>query len=94
LTQASRYPWDGAVAIDVDVDSPTRFALHLRIPAVPPCLAGRQRREHRSQLRDQGRYATIERDWQAGDAVRLDLDMAVERLYANPKCGRMSAASR
>src|SRR5271154_5592127 len=29
-------------------------------------------------------YALVEREWKAGDVVRLALEMAVERLYAHP----------
>jgi DUF1680 family protein len=85
LTQTSRYPWDGAVVIAVDPETPTTFTLHVRIPGwcrsaalsvngVPVDLADVTR---------QG-YAAINREWTAGDQVRLDLDMVVERVRAHP----------
>ncbi len=30
-------------------------------------------------------YAAIEREWHQGDRLRLDLDMSIDRLFANPK---------
>jgi len=32
LAQETRYPWDGAVNLEVDPDAPVDFTLHLRIP--------------------------------------------------------------
>ena len=86
LTQESRYPWNGAVAIDIQTEVPTPFALHLRIPG----WSRQARLAVNGQALDlkaltQDGYATIERTWKSGDAVRLDLDMGVERIYANPQ---------
>jgi uncharacterized protein len=86
LTQTSRYPWDGAVVIALDVDAPTRFTLHLRIPGwsrgaalsvngEPVDLAGATAHG----------YAAITREWASGDQVRLDLDMVVEQVRAHPE---------
>ncbi|MDQ0471067.1 glycoside hydrolase family 127 protein [Labrys wisconsinensis] len=86
LTQASRYPWDGAVRIEVTVEAPTRFTLHLRIPGWCPQarLAVNGGAVDLAAATRNG-YATIERDWQNGDSVTLDLAMPVQRLYANPQ---------
>jgi uncharacterized protein len=32
LVQETRYPWDGAVKVRVEVEKPTEFALHVRVP--------------------------------------------------------------
>jgi uncharacterized protein len=85
LTQSSRYPWDGAVTLTVATEAPARFTLYLRIPGW-----SRQAKlavngvavDLPSATRDG--YAAIARDWTSGDAVRLDLEMAVERVHANP----------
>jgi hypothetical protein len=85
LVQASNYPWDGAVAIEVGPEAPVAFTLHLRIPAW--C--------RKAALRVNGKlvdleaatvdgYAAIRREWRQGDKVELDLEMSMARLFANP----------
>jgi uncharacterized protein len=85
LTQASRYPWDGAVEIELLVETPTTFDVYLRIPGW--CRSASLRLngspiELAAITRDG--YALIEREWKAGDGLRLDLDMPVERVHAHP----------
>jgi DUF1680 family protein len=85
LTQTSRYPWDGAIAIAVDVEAPTRFTLHLRIPAWcrEAALSLNGEAIDLAGVTERG-YAAITRDWTSGDRVRLDLAMQVERVRAHP----------
>lgn len=86
LTQTTEYPWNGAVAITVDLDKPADFALSLRIPGwakgatlqvngTPVALDG--------AVRDG--YARLQRTWMPGDVVRLDIPMEVRAIYAHPK---------
>ncbi|MGX9412586.1 glycoside hydrolase family 127 protein, partial [Mesorhizobium sp. 14Arga] len=86
LTQASRYPWDGAVAITVDPQTPVEFTLHLRIPAWSSSATLEINGEavDLEDMTSDG-YAAIRRSWKKGDRVRLDLEMPIERLYANPE---------
>ncbi|MBZ9936063.1 glycoside hydrolase family 127 protein [Mesorhizobium sp. BR1-1-16] len=86
LKQQSRYPWDGAVGITVDVDKPTRFALSLRIPGWcrKASLSVNGEAIDLSAATVDG-YARIDREWKAGDTVSLNLELAVERLYAHPE---------
>ncbi|MBI3514013.1 MAG: glycoside hydrolase family 127 protein, partial [Proteobacteria bacterium] len=85
VTQATTYPWDGAVALTVAPDKPADFTLALRIPGwcrgarlaingVGVDLAGAVARG----------YARITRQWRGGDRITLDLDMPVERIHAHP----------
>lgn len=84
LRQETRYPWDGDIRLGISPAAPKRFALRLRVPGwcreakfsvngtfVPAEI-------HKG-------YATIEREWRAGDEVRIGFAMPVERLYANPE---------
>jgi DUF1680 family protein len=85
LTQTSRYPWDGAVEIKVETDTPTTFGVYLRIPGW--CRSASLRLNGSPiELADVVRdgYALIEREWKGGDALRLDLEMPVERIHAHP----------
>jgi len=86
LKQQSRYPWDGAVGITVDVDKPTRFALSLRIPGWcrKASLSVNGEAIDLAAATVDG-YARIDREWKAGDTVALNLELAVERLYAHPE---------
>jgi DUF1680 family protein len=86
VTQTTDYPWDGAVALRIDPQSPAEFTLRLRIPGWcrsaqltingAPFDAG--------AATERG-YASVRRRWQAGDQVALALAMPVERLYAHPE---------
>lgn len=85
LRQETRYPWDGAVAIRLDPERPAAFGLRLRIPgwcAAPTARVNGAPVDIDGAL-ERG-YLRIERTWQPGDQVTLDLPMPVERLYAHP----------
>jgi DUF1680 family protein len=84
IRQETDYPWSGAVALTIETEQPVRFKLRLRIPGwarthrlavngtalTPPLIRG---------------YAEIDRTWNNGDRVELELPMPVERLYAHPE---------
>ena len=97
LIQQSRYPWDGAVALTIDTERPVFFTLHLRIPgwARKASLSLNGEPLDLAAATTSG-YAAITREWRSGDRVRLDLDMAVERISAHPEvrqdAGRVALA--
>jgi DUF1680 family protein len=86
LTQQTQYPWDGAIGLSVAVDKPTRFALSLRIPAWAKgaAIAVNGQALDVGGVTSDG-YARIDREWRAGDSVRLDLPLVPRALRANPK---------
>lgn len=85
VTQATDYPWDGAVVLRVDPEKPVEFTLRLRVPGW--CRSARIAVNGEAldtvAIVERG-YAMIRRRWQAGDQVELSLAMPVERLYAHP----------
>ncbi|OGV73941.1 MAG: hypothetical protein A3K19_23000 [Lentisphaerae bacterium RIFOXYB12_FULL_65_16] len=83
LKQTTRYPWDGAVAIEVNLDAPAKFALALRVPGWCRKATFKVNGETVKPEVLKG-YAKIARTWRAGDTVELDLAMPVERVEANP----------
>ena len=85
LTQESRYPWDGAIALKVETERPLRFKLHLRIPGWcrKASLAVNGEAVDLTEITGNG-YATLDREWTSGDMVKLDLEMEARRVYANP----------
>lgn len=80
---ASQYPWDGKVFITFK--SPFKGSLHLRIPSWSPNFGVRvnQSKVELPTL-DKG-YLVLERSWNSGDKVELDLDMAIRRIAADPR---------
>jgi len=84
IVQHADYPWSGKIRIAVESERPLRFALKLRIPGwaressvaingtaqkSPPVVNG---------------YVELDRSWQTGDVVDLELTMPVERIHAHP----------
>jgi hypothetical protein len=99
VVQQTRYPWDGSVKISVDPGAPARFAVNVRIPGwarnepvpsnlyrfadsvnepVKLCVDGKAV----PVTLDKG-YATLDREWKAGDVIDLNLPMPVRRVVAN-----------
>lgn len=85
VRQETRYPWDGAVSLRLELDQPATFGLRLRLPGwcSAPCVAINGAPLELAAALDRG-YARIERQWQDGDQVTLDLPMPIERVYAHP----------
>jgi hypothetical protein len=85
LRQETRYPWEGAVKIHLEMDQPTAFTLKLRIPGW--CRSARLSVNGAPMdialLLERG-YVRLEHTWQPADVVQLELDMPVERIYAHP----------
>jgi DUF1680 family protein len=98
VSQRTRYPWDGAVAIRLDPERAGRFTVKVRVPgwargeASPGGLYRfADRADERVTLEVNGRavpaaldrgYATITREWKAGDTIDLGLPMPVRRVVA------------
>jgi uncharacterized protein len=85
LAQKTRYPWDGAIRFEVSTDQPTRFALSLRVPGWAKGASIKVNGEalDLSSVMMDG-YARIEREWQVGDQVDLNIPLDVRALWANP----------
>jgi DUF1680 family protein len=85
LRQETRYPWDGSVQIEISPLASQRFGLRLRIPGwcrrVEVAVNG-EPLDIEGKL--QRRYLVIDRTWQPGDKVALELHMPVERMHAHP----------
>ena len=83
IRQTADYPWSGKVRIEIDPAGPTPFTLKLRIPGWARSHALRVNGEAVPATPSRG-YADLERTWQTGDVVELDLPMPVERIHAHP----------
>ncbi|RKX28254.1 MAG: glycoside hydrolase family 127 protein, partial [Verrucomicrobia bacterium] len=94
LRQETEYPWDGKIRLSLAPEQPTAFKLALRVPGwCRRCKLKVNGSRVKTPAVNKG-YATIERIWQAGDTVEIDLEMPVERVEAHPSvrqdCGMVA----
>ena len=98
IEQATHYPWDGAITLDLTVSQPTTFALRLRIPTfargqpLPSDLyrylpaAGDEIRltvgANETPLKIQDGYALLSRRWEGKTRVVLRLPLPIRRVVA------------
>jgi DUF1680 family protein len=85
LHVTSDYPWSGRVRLRFEMDSPREFTLHLRRPGW--CTEARLSimgwAQDPSPAPETG-YVVLQRLWQPGDTLELDLAMPVVRMEAHP----------
>jgi DUF1680 family protein len=101
LEQATDYPWQGGVRLAVTPERPAMFTVKVRVPGwaqgrpVPSDLYGyAEPAPARWTVRVGGRdvpakleqgFATITREWRAGDVVELELPMPVRAVRGHPR---------
>ena len=99
VSQETNYPWDGDVKITVNPEKPAGFNLYVRIPgwardeAVPSDLYSFiDKSDEKIVLKVNGKtvlvemqkgFACINRKWQKGDVVELNLPMRARCVAAN-----------
>ncbi|HYO29420.1 MAG TPA: beta-L-arabinofuranosidase domain-containing protein, partial [Thermomicrobiales bacterium] len=82
LRIATRYPWDGD--IDISVDTPGEFAVHLRVPGWAKG-ATLEVGNHAADIdTEPGSYVSVRREWAAGDTLHLSLPMAPFAVASHP----------
>lgn len=86
LKQVSNYPWEGTIAFNLELASPAKFALSLRIPewAEGATLSVNGDMVDLTGSAADG-YARIEREWKDGDRVALILPLVLRPQFANPR---------
>jgi DUF1680 family protein len=101
LIQSTEYPWDGKIAIEVQLKKASDFEIKLRVPgwARNQPMPGNlykylDKSDDRITLAINGApinvdvqkgYIGIRRRWTAGDTIKLNLPMPVRRVIAHPK---------
>lgn len=76
ITEETEYPFRGALRLIVSPERPARFPLQLRIPAWAEGARLRVGSEV-WQSASAGGFHTLEREWQSGDTVELELPLAL-----------------
>jgi uncharacterized protein len=84
LHQTTNYPWDGKVTLRVEPSHPATFAVRIRIPGWCQDATATVNGEAVSTSDLDGGYLRVERTWQSGDTIALELPMPIETVYAHP----------
>ncbi len=85
VAQKTGYPWDGAVEIAVSPAEPVKFNLYLRIPAWSRVTSVSINGKPAGEKPAPGSYLAIQRQWTAGDVVRVVFDMSARAVVSNPR---------
>jgi DUF1680 family protein len=96
IKQATRYPWDGKVAITVEPEQSKKFAMRIRVPnrATSELYEGTPKVSGLVSLAVNGEkiepkmengYAVIDREWKSGDKIEFELPMIPQRVTAIDK---------
>lgn len=85
LSQQTDYPWDGRIRIKIDcIQKSGIFVLRLRIPGWAQDAKLSINSKTVNINCKPASYATVERNWAAGDVIELDLPMPVRMILADP----------
>ena len=79
----TRYPWDGAIKLTVEEATGSRWRLALRRPGWCEGATVTVNGQSADVATDKG-YFVIERAWQPGDVIELDLPMQARLVEAHP----------
>ena len=101
LTQETGYPWNGEIKLIVNPEVTTDFSLYVRIPGWArgvenpgDLYCSVQEGVNDVTLKVNGKsipvelvrgYAHIQRSWESGDEITLNIPMPVRRVYAHDK---------
>ena len=75
IEQRTGYPFDGVVELHITPEHPARFGVSVRIPGWASEVTLRINGKPTDIHCEAGRYAIIDRDWQVGDVITLELPM-------------------
>ncbi len=84
VAMKTAYPWDGKVSVTVNPEKSVRFAIRLRIPGWCKSFNLRMNDVDCDYVMTDG-YAVIDRKWNPGDRLELNMDMPVEVVAADPR---------
>jgi len=75
LVQETRYPVEGEVRLELDLEEPSTFPLRLRIPAWSKQTRVKINGNPTPEAPQPGAYLVLNREWKGGDTIELALDL-------------------
>jgi DUF1680 family protein len=84
VKQSTLYPWDGAVGLELGMEKPQTFTLHLRVPSWCKQFRVAINGTEQALKPEKNGYLAIKREWKDGDSVMYGMDMPIQAVYANP----------
>jgi DUF1680 family protein len=83
ITQVTRYPWEGNVAMHVTPGHPEEFTLYVRIPEWSRNTTVKVDGKAAGNV-VAGSYLPLRRVWSGGEVVEVSFDMTSRTVHANP----------
>lgn len=83
LRTQTNYPWEGSVRLSLELERSADFELALRIPGWCRGFALKVNGQPVPVVERRG-YAILQRLWNSGDVVEVEMPMPIERVTANP----------
>lgn len=85
LRVVTNYPWDGKVKLELTLDKPWAFTLHLRLPGWCEKWSLSINGQALPGLKPEANgYLAIIRQWQPGDVVEFEMEMPIKAMRAHP----------
>ena len=85
LVQETDYPWSGTARLTINPSSSVDFCVNLRIPGWCEGAALKLNGGALSAAPGENGYCSIQRTWDKGDVLELELPMPVQRIMAHPE---------
>ncbi|MFD1677602.1 glycoside hydrolase family 127 protein [Alicyclobacillus fodiniaquatilis] len=85
VTQTTNYPWNGDIGIALHLEESSFFSVRLRMPGWCKSAKIAVNGVAVSDYKFVQGYFELERTWQSGDKIAIELDMPVEIVRANLK---------
>jgi DUF1680 family protein len=85
LSQSTEYPWKGLVKLTIEECKTSAFDIQIRIPQWALGSTLQVNGQAVAVALTPGQFAVIERQWQAGDVITLDMPMEVNLVEGHPR---------
>ncbi|MCA9838897.1 MAG: glycoside hydrolase family 127 protein [Trueperaceae bacterium] len=85
IKQTTAYPWEGTVKLELRLPEPANFALKFRVPGWARAFTININGEPSLDFNLIAGYAHLERLWQSGDTIEIQMPMPVERVKADSR---------